>query len=416
VVRERLESIGWLAVGALPAFFVALAGFALPGVSSDDQPHSVRVQDGALFGVALLVGVAVVVGVAWRLERHPVRLSAGQRRRLWRMLLVAVPVAAVVLVVVGAAASRGPLTIHAGPGRFFRLGSSDRWQWWQESLHIFRDRPVAGSGAGTFIMARKPFAGETTSVASEPHNLPLQFLSELGVVGLVLFLLVLVAAGFVVVCALRRLRGAERPAACALAAICAAWLVHAAVEFDWEYVALTGPVALVVGSLAASGRDVRERAPSRLLAVAAVAVGAGAIFSVATPWAADRKLNDSIGLASAGRYADAVQAARDAHSLNPLSGEALLAWADAEDLLAQEALRKKRRDDARAHAAEADRIYRKATSLQPENPAMWRARGEFELDTLGDKAAARVSLERAVALDPRDEIARKLLDEATAPG
>jgi tetratricopeptide (TPR) repeat protein len=265
-------------------------------------------------------------------------------------------------------------------------------------------------------MARKPFAGETTSVAFEPHNLPLQFLSELGVLGLILFLLVLVAAGLVVVCALRRLRGAERSAACALAAICAAWLVHAAVEFDWEYVAVTGPVALVVGSLAAAGRDVRERAPSRLLAVAAVAIGAAAIFSVATPWAADRKLNDSIELASAGRYADAVQAARDAHSLNPLSGEALLAWADAEDLLAQEALREKRRDDARAHAAEADRVYRKATSLQPENPAMWRARGEFELDTLGDKEAAQVSLARAVALDPRDEIARKLLDEATAPG
>jgi hypothetical protein len=58
VVRERLESIGWLAVGAVPAFFVALAGFALPGVSSDDQPHSVRVQDGAVFGVSLLVAVA----------------------------------------------------------------------------------------------------------------------------------------------------------------------------------------------------------------------------------------------------------------------------------------------------------------------------------------------------------------------
>ncbi len=416
LVRERLESIGLLAVGAVPALGAALVAFALPGVSSDRQPRSVRVHDGPVFGVATLVGAAVVVGAAWWLRRHPVRLSAEQRRRLWRVLLIAVPVVVLVVLAVGIAASAGPLTIHAGPGRFFRLGSSDRLQWWKESLDVFRDHPLAGSGAGTFSIARRPFAGETTSVASEPHNLPLQFLSELGLVGLALFALVLVAAAFVVVCAVRRLRGAERSAAVALAAICAAWLAHAAVEFDWEYIALTGPVVLVVASLAAAGRAATGRAPSRWLAIAAVAVVVVALFSVVTPWTADRKLTDSADALSAKRYAAAVTAAQDAHSLNPLSAEALIAWGDALNRLAFQALDDRRDDDARAIAGQALRRYRQATDLQPENPLTWRALGQFELDTLGDKAAAKASLERAVALDPRDEDAQSSLDEATGRG
>jgi hypothetical protein len=415
LVRERLESLGLLAVAVVPALGAALVAFALPGVSSDREPRSVRVHDGPVFGVAVLVGAAVVVGVAWWLREHPLTLSGAQKRRVWRWLLLVVPVGLLVVIALGVVASAGPLTIHAGPGRFFRLGSSDRVQWWKESLDIWRDRPLAGSGAGTFSTARLPYAGDT-SFASEPHNLPLQFLSELGVIGLALFALVLVSAGFVVACAVRRLRGAERSAAVALAAICAAYLAHAVVEFDWEYVALTGPVVLVVASLAAAGREAHRRAPRRLLAIAAVVVVVVALYSVATPWAADRRLNDAADLLSANRYSASADAAKDAHTLNPLSAEALIAWGDAENALALHALDANRDDDARAYAEQALRRYRQATDLQPENPLTWLALGRFQLETLGQKEAAQASLERAVALDPRSEEAQSLLDEATGRG
>ena len=55
--RDRLAALGPLAVawiaarGGLPA-----SALLLPGVSSDGQPHDVRVQDGLVFGAVLVVG------------------------------------------------------------------------------------------------------------------------------------------------------------------------------------------------------------------------------------------------------------------------------------------------------------------------------------------------------------------------
>src|SRR6059058_602143 len=61
VDERRLESIGVLAVAWLTAGVVAALGLLLPGVSDDGQSHDVRLHDGLLFGVGLLVGACVVV-------------------------------------------------------------------------------------------------------------------------------------------------------------------------------------------------------------------------------------------------------------------------------------------------------------------------------------------------------------------
>src|SRR4051794_41696202 len=55
VDERRLESIGVLAVAWLTAGVVAALGLLLPGVSDDGQSHDVRLHDGLLFGVGLLV-------------------------------------------------------------------------------------------------------------------------------------------------------------------------------------------------------------------------------------------------------------------------------------------------------------------------------------------------------------------------
>ena len=61
LVPGRLESLAALAAGALPALGVAALGFVLDGVSRDEQPRDVRVDDGVLFGLALAAGAGVVV-------------------------------------------------------------------------------------------------------------------------------------------------------------------------------------------------------------------------------------------------------------------------------------------------------------------------------------------------------------------
>ena len=367
--------LGTLAAGGLPALAVSAVAFALPGVSSDDQPHDVRVHDGAWFALPLLIaGVLVPV-----LARRRVELTPGRRRAL----LIGIPVVVALAVAVGAATtSSGPLTIHGGPSRFLHIGSSDRWHWWTESVDIFKEHPLAGAGAGTFQLASLPDT-RPEAAAIEPHNLALQFLAELGLVGLLLLVAVLGTAAAVVAGAVRR---SDDPAVPALAAVCAAYLVHSLLEFDWDFIALTGPVALIVGVLAATERPALEPCRRLAPALAAVLVGAAALFSVATPYAADQRIEDSHAAQNDDDLRAAAAAAEDAHNLNPLSAEALLAWALAEELPPQ------------GHKTRAAELYREATDLQPENPRTWRARARFQLETLKDAEAARRSLARAEEL------------------
>ncbi len=391
LVPERLESLVALAAGALPGLGVAAVGFALEGVSRDDQPRDIRVDDGVLFALALAAGAAVVVAAVIWAARRGVSLARTRVRPLVWVLAAAAVLSAGVVVAADATRETGSST---GPSRLLGFSSSDRWEWWGESVEIFRDRPLAGSGAGSFDIARRPIR-DTPSYATEPHNVAVQFLGELGLVGAALFVLLWVAAAFVVVKGVRRLEGDERLAGTVLAVAAGAFGLHALIEFDWDFVALTGPALLFVGMLAAAGRPVGERV-GWLGGVAAGAVGLAALLSLATTWAARERLEDAQTARSPAR---AAAAAQDAHELNPLSADALIAWAFAEEGLG---------DTVRARE-----LYAEATELQPENPVTWRRLGAFELDVVKDPAAALAPLERARELDPFDPIALALLMRAT---
>ena len=128
--------------------------------------------------------------------------------------LVAVPVALVVLLFLVAdpidrardsyREFTNPVTsAGTGPGRLRDFGSNSRWTWWGRRGSSGRTTR-SGTGAGTFSLARRPLRTNTT-VATEPHNLALQFLSETGLVGFLLAAGVGVAAAFGIVRALRRL-------------------------------------------------------------------------------------------------------------------------------------------------------------------------------------------------------------------
>src|SRR5512146_2352099 len=236
--RERLYAIGPLAVAWVVAAAVAGAGLLLPGVSKDGESHGTRVQDGLAFGVAVVLGAVVVVIVSRRLSARAVD------RRLVRgvaAVLVAVVLAAFAAAVVRAGGPAGfvrdrwhefsnPVSSQVSntPGRFASTSSSNRWRWWQEAWHAFTDRPLEGTGAGTFALTDRLQRRSTLAVV-EPHSLPLQDLSETGIVGLLL------AAGIVaggVLVFLRRERGAAVAALGLAAAVC---VVHALVDIDWDY-------------------------------------------------------------------------------------------------------------------------------------------------------------------------------------
>lgn len=363
--RDRVESLAAVALGSgagAAAFGIALA---LPGITKDGQPRSVRAHDGWIFALVLLAGAAVVGAAVHALARLEDRKPLGPERR--RSVERVAAVAALAVAVAGLAAGvvfagriwnefANPVTsqINSTSARLKSANSSNRWRWWSESWQAFTQHPGGGTGAGTFELTDRRLR-QSPLVTTEPHNVPLQFLTETGVVGLLLYVGAAVAAGLALVRARRRAAGADVAAVTALAIGLAAFLVHMVVDMDWNFVATCGPLLLVAGALvgraAPSAQAVRVRRP--LLALGAVLFALAAFYSLAAPWLAKRQLATAVS----------AQAAKRAHGYDPLSTAALIDWAAFED--------------AGGNILKANDLYRQAVSLEPQSSETWYAFGLF---------------------------------------
>jgi tetratricopeptide (TPR) repeat protein len=405
--RDRLESLGALAVATPVAALVALWAFSRPALTDDLQAYANRVDDGAWFGVIGAAGAAVVAGAAWWLAGREV----GERERViwtrrlaWMAGLVALAALAVVLAIRGGAVldefrGTGGKEVSQSPNRLAELSSSNRWRWWQESWTLWKDAPLEGKGAATFELARRDIR-EGSITTTEPHNIALQFLAETGIVGFLLFLGFVGTGVAASVAALRRLEPAERAAGAALAIGLGAYVVHALVDVDWEFVAVTAPAFFVLGALLGlgAGRRVRLGLPA---VGAAAAVAVAVLYSLVAPYASSRLVDAAYSELAADRTPAALSDGRSARWLNPLSIDPLLALGDAEAAA---------RDEEAAL-----RYYRRAVDLQPENSSAWYALGSYEFFTERYKEALH-DLDRAYDLDPYGPAGRPgaLLDQARA--
>jgi tetratricopeptide (TPR) repeat protein len=269
------------------------------------------------------------------------------------------------------------------PARFTSLSSNNRSAWWGEAWDVFRADPVAGAGANTFEVARKRYR-ELASSVTQPHSVPLQFLAGTGLVGLLLLAGLVAAVAAAAVGAVRGSGGDERSASAALAVALALWLLHALVDYPWDFVAVTAPALFAAGALAATGREL-VFLKHKLLAAGTAAAALAAIVSVATPWLAERSLRDVNPAIERRDLAAAKDAADRAASLDPLSLAPLFARA---------------RVAAAGGDAEAERAaHVEAVRLQPGNPEAWLALGLLEYDR-GDWCSAYRDLNEAYTLDP----------------
>lgn len=385
--RDRVDTALLALAAVLPGAALAGWAFTRDALVENGAPRADRVADGAWFGLLLLVAVGLAALAAVAFGRRP--LPARSRATIGRGLALLALVAAIGVGVAAAAnAARIADEFRGGevtnePGRLGSLSANNRVEWWGEAWDVFAADPAVGAGANTFEVARKRYR-ETASPVTQPHSVPLQFLAGGGLVGLALLAALAAAVAAAALGALRRLDGPERAAAVALTLVPLLWLLHALVDYDWDFLAVTGPMLFAAGVLAAAGRPAR-RVSSPLAAAALGAVALAAIVSLATPWLADRSVREVGAALDRGDTAAALDAAGRARTLDPLSLDPLFARARAQEA---------RRDFEAALAT-----YRDAVRLQPENPESLLALGLYEFDR-GDRCAAYVHLNDAYTLDP----------------
>jgi O-antigen ligase/polysaccharide polymerase Wzy-like membrane protein len=305
-----------------------------------------------------LVVLAVVAAAA------PVVLHLVERRlrlppRAGTILVASVVVAAAVVAAGVLIAAGGPLAViergadafteplPAGEGdlqrRLLSVSGNGRGDYWHVALEMARDEPLLGAGAGSFEahwLRDRP----VSFYARDAHNLYLESLAELGPLGLALLLATLALP----LAALPQARGLACGPAAAGAFV--AYLLHAAVDWDWEMPAVT-LLALFCGAALLASRRPAER--SRL---------------------AGRRRFLALALT-----APVLAVALVAHVGNRATAASIAAIERGEP------------DRALAHA-------RRAIDWAPWSDEPWQLRGEAEL-LLEDDAAARRSLARALELN-----------------
>jgi hypothetical protein len=346
---NRVESLVATVVGGGAGLAVFGVALALPGITDDGVTRSTRVHDSWIFALVLVAGAAAAALIARALLDREV---SDVRRRKIEQSAAVVGIALVAAAVVASVVFGGSIwSEFTNPGSQLgntteRLASakSNRWVWWQEAWNAFTNHPVGGTGAGTFELTNKLLRHAPIEV-DDPHNTPLRFLSETGLVGFLLFFGT--AAG--------ALWGAWRArvdaASLALGIGVAAFFVHSVVDKDWNYAAGCVPLLFVAGALVSVPQPATSRRP--LLAIGAAVLALGVVYSLGAPWLAQRTLANADSLADVKR----------AHSYDPLSVETLFEWGAWEEALGND-------DDAVS-------LYADATKLEPENARTWYQLGSF---------------------------------------
>jgi hypothetical protein len=439
IVPLRLRALPLIVLASAAAGPVAAWALSKDAFSVAAAPLRVKESIAGEFGllVVLMLLVLVVAGalVSAGLTRGVPALHV--RRRIGIVALViaaAVPLVAFTSVafsdrgIGGAIGDRvDQLTSESqtsptdqGAGRLTQA-SSTRGKYWREAGRVFEDRPVIGLGAGNFQTARLRHRNDA-SVTRHAHGFVPQTLADLGIVGIAITTLLLLA--WLVAAARatglyprrageRRDWDADRLALVAATLVAVVFGLQSAIDWTWF---VPGPtaMALVAAGFVAGRAPLGQPAatlaaapavpsPQRLLAAAAVLVVAIlTAWAIWQPEASDRAIGDALRLSDAGRLDAAIAKTNDAADANPLSSDPLLTRAAIETEAGQE----------RA----AGRTLEEAVLKFPGEPQTWYRLAAFQLGTLDRPLKAAATVRAAIFLDPKSSLYQSLFLQAKARG
>jgi hypothetical protein len=224
------------------------------------------------------------------------------------------------------------------------------------------------------------------STGVDGHSLYLEVLAELGDVGFLLILVVvLVPLGTVAA----RARGPNRPLQAAVLAAGLAWAVHAGVDWDWEMPAVTLPFIALAAAVTAAARPIGWPVPGRRLRV----VGGLAVLLLAiTPFRialSESRQSDAIAAVRKGQCGRAIDRALAATSALSVRAEpyAVPSYCD-----------------ARLHRGRLSvQMMKRAVDRDPDS---WRYRYGLALVRGAARQDPRSAIAQARRLNPREPIVR----------
>jgi len=408
----------WATFGALMVGGVGMAGAMAVLLTRDELANGPLGTPAAAYqgrSAALLIaftslGCAIVYGSL-------VALAPGQLR-IPRSVGWGVAVVLGALILAGVAAARPverfddfrrppSALLHARSdfvrAHFLSGNGSGRWQFWAAAIDEFEHHPLGGGGAGSY----ESWWAEHGSLAMfvrDAHSLYLETLAELGIGGL-LAVVGVFAVGLAT--AVARVRGSpdRDEALAALAAVVAAYVVAAAIDWMWELtiVSLVGFVALALVTAGApepevpatQRSDARAR-PGRAQRALAAATALAAVLAIGGHGIALLtfvQLDESQAAARRGDLEAALEEATAARKIQPWAASPYLQLT-----LVQE----------QAGAVERARgSIESAIDRDDGDWRLWLVRARVETEA-GAVLEAAASLARAAELNPRSPLFTEL--------
>jgi hypothetical protein len=402
--RPRLAPTALLAV-VVPGVIAIAAAYGSDELLADMPTAAPAVAQGK--DLAPVVALCVLASAALRLlvvplDRRALRMTLPRVSR--RALAAAVGAVACLALAAGLAlGAPGYVSdqydkfveddFQRGTGdsraRLTSAGNNGRLDLWDAGLDLFGERPLSGSGAGTFQtewLQRRP--GQDDAV--DAHSLAVETLAELGLVGVALLGIPLLLGLAALV---TRVRGPDRVIYAGALALAVTWAVRSSIDWDWEMPVVTAWVFAVAGAaLAAAPGGARTGSlgqRSRVLAAVLVLVLALTPFQLAFSQSRIDRAADAV---KAGDCGTGIDTALQAVDIAPDRAEPY-------ELLAYCNVRLERHDLAEQQAQRA--IERDGD--------LW----EYHYDLALVRAAAgrdpRPAARRALELNPHGEIPQELV-------